>query len=144
MKYKTEWISQNDVTRDWYVVDVSDQVLGRVATKIATMLMGKSKTNYVPNIDCGDNVIVVNASKVKLTRGKETKKFYYTHSGFAGGLKVTRFDDMMRKNPEYIIRQAVKRMLPQNKLLDLRMARMHVYEGGEHNNQAQKPVEVKL
>jgi large subunit ribosomal protein L13 len=144
MKYKTEWISQNDVERQWYVVDVKDQILGRVSTKIAELLMGKNKTNYVPNIDCGDYVIVVNASKVKLTRGKELKKFYYTHSGFPGGLKVTRFDEMMKKNPDYIIRQAVKRMLPQNKLKDPRMARVYVYDGAEHNNQAQKPVEVKL
>jgi large subunit ribosomal protein L13 len=144
MKYKTDWISQNDVERQWYVIDVKDQILGRVATQIAELLMGKGKTNYVPNIDCGDNIIVVNASNVKLTRGKELKKFYYTHSGFMGHLKVTRFDEMMKKNPEYIIRQAVKRMLPQNKLMDKRMARVFIYDGAEHKNQAQKPITVKL
>lgn len=144
MKYKTVWTKKEDINRNWYIVDVKDQILGRSATKIASLLIGKGKTEYVPNVDCGDYVIVVNSDNVKLTRGKELKKMYYRHTGFPGGLIETRFDEQLAKDSTKIIMDAVKNMLPKNKLRDARMARLFVYTGSEHKHEAQKPVEYKL
>lgn len=144
MKYKTEWTKEKDVKRTWYTVDVEDQILGRVATKIASLLIGKSKPEFVPNVDMGDTVIVLNSDLIKLTRGKETKKMYYRHTGYPGGLIETRFDKQLIKDSRKIIEMAVKNMLPKNKLRDGRMARLFIYKGNEHDNAAQKPVEYKL
>jgi len=144
MKYKTDWTKKEDVKREWHIIDAKDQILGRVSTKIATLLIGKEKVNVVPNIDCGDFVIVLNSDSVKLTRGKELKKTYYRHSGFPGGLKEIVFADQIKKNSTKVIEMAVKNMLPKNKLRDQRMSRLFVYKGGEHKNEAQKPVEYKL
>lgn len=144
MKYKTEWTKEKDVKKVWYTVDVKDQILGRVATKIASLLIGKSKPEFVPNVDMGDSVIVLNSDLIKLTRGKETKKMYYRHTGYPGGLIETRFDKQLEKDSRKIIESAVKNMLPKNKLRDGRMARLFIYKGGEHDNAAQKPIEYKL
>jgi large subunit ribosomal protein L13 len=144
MKYKTDWTKKEDVKREWHIIDAKDQILGRVSTKIATLLIGKEKVNVVPNIDCGDFVIVLNSDSVKLTRGKELKKTYYRHSGFPGGLKEIVFADQIKKNSTKVIEMAVKNMLPKNKLRDQRMSRLFVYKGGEHKNEAQKPIEYKL
>lgn len=144
MKYKTSWITKNDIDRKWHIVDVSDQILGRASTKIASLLMGKDKVDQVPNIDNGDYVIVINSAKVKLTAGKEFKKFYFRHSGYLGNHTTTRFDKQIEKDATYVIKESVKNMLPKNKLRDLRMARLYVYEGNEHDQTAQKPVEYKL
>lgn len=144
MKYKTDWISNEDVKREWYIVDAKDQILGRVATRIASLLIGKSKTTYVPNIDNGDCVVVINSADVKLTRGKELKKMYYRHSGYIGGLTSIRFDQQMKKNSNYVIEEAVKNMLPNNKLRDLRMARLFVYKDADHKQESQKPKEYKF
>lgn len=144
MKYKTDWTKKEDIKREWHIIDAKDQILGRVSTKIAALLIGKEKVNVVPNIDCGDFVIVLNSDFVKLTRGKELKKTYYRHSGFPGGLKEIVFADQIKKNSTKVIEMAVKNMLPKNKLRDHRMSRLFVYKGGEHKNEAQKPVEYKL
>jgi len=144
MKYKTTWTKKEDIERKWYIIDVKDQILGRAATKIASLLIGKEKTEIVPNIDCGDYVIVLNSEDVKLTRGKELKKMYYRHSGFPGGFRETRFDEQMEKDSRKIIVDAVKRMLPQNKLLDCRVARLIVYKDSNHKHTAQNPVVIKL
>jgi len=144
MEYKTTWTKKEDIKRDWYLIDVKDQILGRAATRIASLLIGKGKPEIVPNIDCGDHVIVINSDEIKLTRGKEKKKMYYRHSGYAGALKETRFDEQLAKDSRKIIVDAVKNMLPQNKLKDKRIARLVVYKGSDHKNTAQKPTEIKL
>lgn len=144
MKYKTPWTKENEVTRKWYIVDVKGKILGRSATKIASLLMGKDKVETVSNVDCGDHVIVINSKEVELTRGKELKKMYYRHSGYPGALKETRFDQMQKRRPNYIIERAVKLMIPDNKLRASRMSRLHIYSGSEHEQTAQQPVEIKL
>ncbi len=144
MKYKTTWTKKEDVERNWYIVDVKDQILGKAATKIASLLIGKAKVEAVPNVDCGDYVIVVNSDEIKLTREKETKKMYYRHSGFPGGLKSIRFDDQLKLDSTKIIKDAIITMLPQNKHRALRMDRLFVYKGAEHKQSGQKPVEIKF
>jgi len=144
MEYKTDWTKKEDIQRKWYVVDVKDQILGRAATQIASLLIGKNKPEIVPNVDCGDFVIVINSDDIKLTRGKEKKKFYRRHSGYPGGFKEIRFDEQLKKDSTKIINLAVKNMLPQNKLKDDRMSRLFVYKGSEHKHTAQKPEEYKL
>lgn len=144
MNQKTDWLKKENITRKWYVVDISDQVLGRAATQIASLLLGKNKVQRVPNLDCGDHVIVINTDKIKLTRGKEVKKHYYRHSGYPGGLKTIRFDKQMKKDSRFVIETAVKNMLPKDKLRDGRMQRLYLFTGSEHGHSAQKPVEYKL
>lgn len=144
MKYKTESIKKEDVKREWYIIDAKDQIVGRVATKIASLLIGKGKADITPHVDGGDYVIVLNSDLVKLTRGKELKKMYYKHSGYPGGLKEIVFADQLKKDSRKIIELAVKNMLPKNKLRDDRFNRLFIYKGGEHSNAAQKPVEYKL
>lgn len=144
MKYKTNWTKKEEVDRKWYIVDVKDQILGRAATKLASILIGKEKPEIVPNVDCGDYVIVLNSDYIKLTRGKETRKMYYRHSGYPGGFKETRFDEQMKKDSRKIIQDAVKNMLPQDKHKSNRVARLIVYKNSEHKNSAQKPIEIKL
>jgi len=142
--YKTAWISKKDISRKWFLVDAKDQILGRVASKVANLLLGKHKTNYVPNMDCGDAVVLINSDAIKLTRGKEKKKLYYKHSGFVGHLKTTRFDEMMKRDSRKVIELAVKRMLPDTKLRATMMNRLYVYKGEEHEQAAQQPEEYKL
>lgn len=144
MKYKTEWTKKEDINREWYVIDAKDQILGRLATRIASLLIGKEKPEVVPNVDCGDYVIVINSDNIKLTRGKENKKMYYSHSGYPGGLRETVFSDQMKKDSTKIILDAVKNMLPKNKLRDLRMNRLFVYKNDVHKHQAQSPKEYKF
>lgn len=144
MKYKTVWTKKEDINRKWYVIDVKDQVLGRVSTKIASLLIGKEKPEIVPGVDCGDSVIVINSDDIKLTRGKEKKKFYFRHSMYPGGAKETRFDQQLAKDSTKIIMDAVKNMLPNNKLRDRRMARLFVYKDSEHKHMAQKPIDIKF
>ncbi|HEQ65239.1 MAG TPA: 50S ribosomal protein L13 [bacterium] len=141
---KTSWTKPNQIERKWYVIDAKDQILGRVATQIAKRLIGKDNVKYVPNLDFGDYVIVLNSKDVKLTRGKEKKKMYYSHSGFPGGFKEIRFDKKLAKDPNSIITLAVKRMLPKNKLGEGMINRLYVYESSEHKHEAQKPEEIKL
>ena len=144
MKYKTDWTKNTDIQREWHIVDVKDQILGRVATKIASLLIGKEKVNIVPNVDCGDYVIVINSDLVKLSRGKESKKIYYKHTGYPGGLNEIVFKDQIKKDSTRVIQLAVKNMIPKNKLRDERMNRLFIYKGDEHKHTAQKPKEYKF
>jgi len=135
---------KEQVEHKWVLVDAEDAILGRMAAKIAPILMGKTKPIYTPHVDTGDYVVVVNAEKIKLTGKKaETKEYdYYTH--FPGGHKYVSFADMMEKKPEKVIELAVRRMMPKNKLGVAMMKKLKVYRGPEHENQAQKPEKIEL
>lgn len=136
-KQQTFMQRKEDVTREWHLVDVKDQVLGRIATGIAKLLIGKDKPTFTPHTDGGDYVVVINAKQVVVTRGKELTKMYYRHSGFPGGLTQRTFEEMIQKNPEEVIRLAVKNMLPKNRLQDERMARLKIYADAEHKHESQ-------
>jgi large subunit ribosomal protein L13 len=145
MFFMKSFMAKNEtVERKWVLVDAENAILGRMATKIATILMGKNKPTYTPHVDTGDYVVVVNAEKIQLTGKKaETKEYdYYTH--FPGGHKYVSFADMMAKKPEKVIELAVKRMLPKNKLGRKMLSKLKVYKGPDHNNQAQKPEKIEL
>ena len=132
------------VKRNWYVIDATDLPLGRVATKAATMLRGKHKVTFTPHMDCGDYIIITNASKVKLTGNKLEDKMYYNHSGYTGGLRVRSAKTMREKYPEEMLERAVKGMLPKGRLGRQMYKKLFVYAGAEHKHSAQKPVEMKL
>ena len=125
--------------RKWYVIDAAGKPLGRVAAKAAVILRGKNKTTFTPNVDCGDNVIIINCDEAVLTGKKLEKKFYRHHSGWVGGLKEIRYDHLMRENPEKAMMLAVKGMLPDNTLGRKALTRVRIYKGEQHNNQAQNP-----
>lgn len=131
-----------DVTREWVVIDASKNTLGRIASIAAERLIGKHKPTFTPHVDGGDYVIVINAATVGITGNKLAGKKYYRHSGFPGGITETAMSDVMKKNPEMTIIEAVKGMLPKNKLAEGRLNRLKVYAGAEHNHAAQKPVEI--
>jgi len=134
----------NEIDRKWYLVDAEGEILGRMATRIARILSGKSKPIFSPSVDTGDFVVVINAGKVRLTGNKLKQKFYYRHSGYPGGLKATRYDVMMEKKPEEVIKLAVKGMLPKNKLQARMLKRLKVYAGGHHPHAAQKCETIKV
>jgi len=136
---KTVLPKVDEIDRRWYVVDAEDQVLGRLASKLATILMGKDKPTYTNFLDTGDFVIVVNADKVRLTGAKLDDKKYYRHSGYPGGLKEINARDLLEKRPEQVLEFAVKGMLPKNKLGKGMLKRLKVYAGEEHPHQAQQP-----
>lgn len=141
---KTYSAKPSDVTRAWYVIDASEAPLGRVATRIATLLTGKEKPQFTSHIDCGDNVIVINAQNLVVTGKKMTDKIYYKHSNYPGGLKEATLAEKLEKNPSEIIEKAVYGMLPVNKLRAERMKRLKVYADDNHNHAAQKPVTISL
>jgi large subunit ribosomal protein L13 len=141
---KTYSAKPSDVTRAWYVIDASEAPLGRVATKVATLLTGKEKPMFTHHIDTGDYVIIINADKLVVTGDKMTKKMYYHHSHYPGGLKEATLAEKMAKDPTHAITHAVRGMLPVNKLRDGRLARLKVYAGAEHNHEAQKPKTISL
>ena len=136
---KTYINKKSDVTKKWYLVDANDKVLGRVVSKVASLLRGKHKPTYTPSVDMGDNVIIINAAKVKLTGNKPLNKKYYRHSGYPGGLKERTFLDMMKSDPTFAIRNAVKGMLPHNRLGRKQLLHVKIYAGEDHPHQAQKP-----
>ncbi len=135
----------SDVTRKWYVIDASEATMGRVATKIATLLTGKGKPQFTQHIDCGDYVVVVNAANMPVTGNKLEDKMYYHHSGYPGGLKEATLREVLAgKTPERALFEAVRGMLPVNKLRDPRLARLKIYMGSEHNHEAQKPEAISV
>ncbi len=136
---KTVSTRPQDVEREWYVVDAASQTLGRMASEIARRLRGKHKASYTPHVDTGDYVIVVNAEKVRVTGSKRRDKIYYRHSGYPGGIKATRFEDLIDKHPERAIQHAVKGMLPRNPLGRAVFRKLKVYAGPEHPHAAQQP-----
>lgn len=140
----TRFIKSEDADRKWHVIDASDVVLGRLAAKAATIIRGKHKPIFTPNMDTGDFVIVVNAEKIKLTGKREQMKTYFTHSMYPGGVKVKTFAEIRAKKPEYIITHAVKGMLPKNRLGRQLIKKLKVYAGAEHPHSAQKPEALSL
>ena len=135
---------KEEVVRNWYVIDAEDVVLGRLASHVANILRGKHKPTYTPNIDCGDYVIVVNASKVNLTGNKLTDKIYYDHSGYTGGLRERTAREMVENYPVEMVERAVKGMLPKNRLGRQMFKKLFVYAGEEHPHTAQRPVKMEV
>lgn len=133
----------SEVKREWYLIDASTLPLGKLAVVIADKLMGKSKVTYTPHTDNGDYVVVINAKNLKATGNKMTDKMYYRHSGFPGGIKALKLEEVIEKDPSYAIKEAVKGMLPKNKLAADRLARLRVFDGEEHAHTAQNPKEIK-
>ena len=133
-----------DITRQWYVVDAEGQALGRVASQVANILRGKNKPIYTPNVDTGDFVIIINASKVILTGKKLDQKIYYKHSGYVGGLKETKYRKLLAEKPEFALKKAIVGMLPKGPLGRQMAKKLHVYAGAEHIHAAQKPVKFDL
>ena len=140
---QTTILKAEDVKKDWYVIDADGQNLGRLATKVASVIRGKNKATFTPNVDCGDYVIVINAAKVVYTGDQEEKKIYYHHTMFPGGLKAKSIGLMKRENPAELVEHAIKGMLPHGKLGDEMRKHLFVYEGAEHPHTAQKPIELK-
>lgn len=140
---KTYSLKSADINREWWVIDASTQPLGKLAVIIADKLMGKSKVTYTPHIDNGDHVIVLNAKDLVVTGNKMTQKMYYRHSGYPGGLKELKLEEVIEKDPARVIETAVKGMLPKNKLAQDRLKRLHIFNGAEHNHAAQNPKEIK-
>lgn len=134
---RTYSTKSSDIRREWRVIDASDKVLGRLATEVACLLRGKHKSIYVPHLDTGDYVIVVNAKKVRVTGRKAKQKVYYKHSGYPGGLKLTTFEEMMETYPSRVIKYAVKGMLPKNALGRAMLKKLKVYDGPNHPHGAQ-------
>ncbi len=136
---KTYMANPDKIERKWYVVDAEGQTLGRLAAEVAKVLRGKNKPEFTPHIDTGDNAIVINAEKIKVTGKKLDQKVYYHHSDYVGGMKETTLREMMAKKPEQVIELAVKGMLPKGPLGRTMIKKLHVYAGAEHAHQAQKP-----
>ena len=141
---KTYAVKASEIERGWWVVDASDQTLGRLATRIATLLEGKHKPIYSPHLDTGDHVVVVNAARIKVTGDKLLQKRYYRHSNYPGGLKEESLEALLERKPELVIERAVKGMLPQNRLGRAMFKKLKVYKGGDHPHQAQQPTTVEL
>ncbi|HEX8626818.1 MAG TPA: 50S ribosomal protein L13 [Catenuloplanes sp.] len=133
-----------EIERQWHVIDASDVVLGRLATHAATLLRGKHKPTFAPHVDTGDFVVIVNAGKVALTGNKRHTKIAYRHSGYPGGLKQMRYGDLLDRNPEKAVEQAIKGMLPHNKLGRQLLSKLKVYAGAEHPHSAQQPVPFEI
>jgi len=142
--YKTISAKKDDVNKEWVLVDAKNEVLGRLASKVAKMIRGKNKPSYTPHIDCGDNVIVVNADQIRLTGNKWTDKEYVHNTGYPGGKRTRTPKDLMEKDPTRIIKKAVYGMLPKNRLGTKLQKNLFVYVGEEHPHEAQKPKKINL
>ena len=140
---KTYSQKSSEISREWWLIDASTLPLGKLAVVIADKLMGKSKVTYTPHIDNGDYVVVTNAKNIQVTGNKLTDKMYYRHSEFPGGLTELKLEEVIEKDPSVAIREAVKGMLPKNKLTADRLARLRVFDGAEHTHTAQNPKEIK-
>jgi len=137
-------IKKQEIDRCWFIVDARKKILGRMSAKIATVLMGKHKPTWQPNIDMGDNVVVINAAKVAVTGKKDTKKIYYSYSGYPGGLKKELLQKLRFRKPEEVIRRAVAGMLPKNRLGAAMIKKLFIYSKDEHPHQAQQPEELEV
>ena len=140
---KTYAVKIGDVQREWRVLDADGATLGRLATQVATLLRGKHRVSFTPSLDTGDPVIIVNAAKIKVTGNKLKDKMYVRHSGYPGGFRAENLERLLSRRPEEVIRRAVRGMLPQNRLGDQMMRKLHVYAGSEHPHAAQKPQALK-
>lgn len=144
LSYKTVSANKATINKEWVLIDAEGEVLGRLATVIASMLRGKHKTNFTPHVDCGDNVIVINAEKVTLTGDKWSSKEYVRHTGYPGGQRFTTADELIKKNPVGLVENAVKGMLPKNRLGRALFKNMHIYTGSSHPHDAQKPKKIEI
>jgi large subunit ribosomal protein L13 len=134
----------SEIERKWYLIDATDVALGRLSSAVATILRGKNKAQFTPNVDTGDNVIIVNASKLKLTGKKATDKIYYHHSEWRGGLKAVSAGELLANNPVKLVEMSVKGMLPKNTLGHQEFLKLHVYAGEDHKHEAQKPEKLDI
>ena len=139
LSYKTVSANKATVKKAWVVVDATDQHVGRMGSKVAKLLRGKYKPDFTPHVDCGDNVIIINADKVILTGNKWTDRIYLSHTGYPGGQRETTPEKLFKKSSERLFRKVVKGMLPKNRLGDKIISNMYVYDGGEHKHEAQQP-----
>ena len=144
LSYKTISANKGPVNKEWVVVDAKDKVLGRLCSQIASILKGKNKTNYTPNVDCGDNVIVINAEKIKLTGKKMTDKQYVRHTGHPGGQRFATPRELMEKDGRRVVEYAVKGMLPKTRLGRKQFTNLFVYVGSEHPHEAQQPKSIEI
>ena len=144
LSYKTVSVSSANADKQWYVIDANDEVVGRLASQVAKILRGKNKPSFTPNGDCGDNVIIINAEKIRLTGKKLTQKQYVRHTGYPGGQRFATPADYLAKRPEFIMMKAVKGMLPKNRMGSQLLRNLRVYAGPTHNQEAQQPKELKL
>ena len=144
LSYKTASANRATVNKEWVLVDAEGQTLGRLASKVAKLIRGKHKTNFTPHVDCGDNVIIINAEKVVLTGTKMQEKVYIWHTGYPGGQRATSPEKLMKKNPSRIIEIAIKGMLPKNRLGSAIFKNLYVYDGAEHKHQGQNPVTLNI
>ena len=144
LSYKTVSANKATVNKEWVLVDAEGQTLGRLASKVAVLLRGKHKPNFTPHVDCGDNVIVVNAEKINLTGNKWTDKSYIRHTGYPGGQKSLTASELFEKSPERLVEKSIKGMLPKNKLGAELFRNLKVYVGSEHDHEAQKPKTINL
>ncbi|MBC35921.1 MAG: 50S ribosomal protein L13 [Bacteroidetes bacterium] len=144
LSYKTKSANKETVTKEWVLIDAENEVLGRLASKAAKLLRGKYKPNFTPHVDCGDNVIIINADKIQLKGAKWTDKTYVRHSGYPGGQRMTTAEEMMAKKPFAMVEMAIKGMLPKNRLGSAIFRNLYVYAGSEHPHEGQQPKEIKL
>lgn len=144
LSYRTISAKKETVQKEWVLLNAEDQVLGRLASHAAKMLRGKNKPYYTPHMDCGDNVVIINAEKVKLTGNKLTDKEYITHSGYPGGKKIHSPKELLVKRPTAVVEEAIRGMLPKNRLGRALFRNLHVYAGPEHVHQAQQPREIDI
>jgi large subunit ribosomal protein L13 len=142
LSYKTVSANKETVVKEWYIVDAKDEVLGRLASVVAMVLRGKHKPSFTPHVDCGDNVIIINAEKVKLTGKKMSDKKYFSHTGYPGGQRIKSPEDLLGKKPESVVEKAVRGMLPKSRLGSAIFHNMHVYAGENHPHEAQQPKEL--
>ena len=141
---KTISLNANTVDKKWVVIDATDQVLGRIATKVAAILRGKTKPTFTPHVDCGDNVIIINAAKVKLTGAKWDQKIYYHHTGFPGGIKSTTAKEIREKKPSSLLKKAIQGMLPKNRLGRVLAGNFRIYDDNKHPHTAQDPETISI
>lgn len=144
LSYKTVSANKATVNKEWVVIDAADQVLGRLSSRIALILRGKNKPSYTPHVDCGDNVIVINADKVRLTGKKMTNKIYVRHTGYPGGQRFSTPKELLHRKPLAVVEHAVKGMLPKNRLGSELFRNLFVYTGAEHPHEAQQPKVIHL
>ena len=144
LSYRTVSANKATVNKEWLVVDAEGEVLGRLASKVAKLIRGKHKPNFTPHVDCGDNVVILNAEKIKLTGNKWNDKTYVRHTGYPGGQRTLTANELFGKSPSRVVEKAVKGMLPKNKLGSALFRNLYVYSGGEHQQDAQKPRTINL
>ena len=144
LSYKTKSANKESVKKEWVLVDAKDQVLGRLASRVAFILRGKHKPSFTPHVDCGDNVIIINAEKVKLTGKKRTDKRYFRHTGYPGGQIIESPENLFARKPGAVVEKAVRGMLPKSRLGREMFRNMHVYVGPDHQQEAQQPKEINL